>query len=173
MAKVGAIIGISAAALVVIIAAVFLFSGVLHRGTSAADATGASNYASSGAQTGAPNNAQAASQNSQGSSQQNKIKFADTRYANYAYDISDNATSQRETAALAGFDVKKSQNTDGSLRITLKALEPQYHDQSYTVSPGQKLYFIEGSFGDDSGKSEYSLGDDMAVLVDAQGYVVQ
>jgi hypothetical protein len=73
---------------------------------------------------------------------------------------------------LTGFDLQKEQLTNGSQKITLKALSPEYHDQIYTVKPGQKLYFIETSMGDDQDNLETNMGDDRAVLVDADGYIL-
>lgn len=163
LVKSRALITASAGIFILLVAAAFLLSGCTGKTNAAGRAQVTGQQASSGS----------APAGNQASSQQQKIKFADTVYAKYAYDISDNATSQRETAALAGFSVQKKQNTNGSMSITLKALEPQYHDQGFVVEPGQTLYFIEGAFGDDSGSREYSLGDDMAVVVDKNGYVIQ
>ncbi len=101
-----------------------------------------------------------------------RVRLQDTPYINYAYLISDNATSPQEEAALAGFQVQKQTLADGSLQVTLKALRQEYHDQTYVVQPGERLYFIETSFGDDRGSQEYNLGDDTGVLVDANGYII-
>lgn len=38
---------------------------------------------------------------------------------------------------------------------------------------GAKVYVIEASMGDDSGKSDFNLGDDGLVVTDAQGRIVQ
>ena len=101
-----------------------------------------------------------------------RVRLQDTRYANVAYLISDNATSPAEEAALAGFQVQRTVLPDGSMNVTLKALQPEYQDQSYVVQPGQQLYFIEASMGDDQNGQEYSLRDDTAVLTDSDGYIV-
>ena len=85
-------------------------------------------------------------------------------------DTFDDATKQ----AISGFDIQKTTNKDCSMQINLKALSSDYTHQSYTVQPGQKLYFIETSFGDDSYPSgEFNLADDHAVLVDADGYIIK
>lgn len=128
----------------------------------------ASNGAASSSQTSQPSS-QAAS--SQQTGQQ--VRFADTQYANYAYLISGNTISSNAQAALAGFQRSVTVQADGSQVVTLKALNPNYQNQQYTVQPGQQLYFIETSFGDDRAPDgEYSLGDDGAVLVDQNGYIV-
>ena len=38
---------------------------------------------------------------------------------------------------------------------------------------GARVYVIEASLGDDSGTSDYSLGDDGLVVTDGQGRIVQ
>ena len=111
---------------------------------------------------------------SSGSQQTQQIKLLDTKYRNYAYLISGATMDTATQRALAGFQVQKESQSDGSVKITLNALESQYHDQQYIVKPGQKLYFIETSFGDDSGTNGvFSLGDDGAVILDANGYITQ
>jgi hypothetical protein len=37
---------------------------------------------------------------------------------------------------------------------------------------GARVYVVEASFGDDSGNSDYNLGDDGLVVTDAQGRIV-
>jgi len=38
---------------------------------------------------------------------------------------------------------------------------------------GAVVYVVEASLGDDSGNSDYSLGDDALVVTDAQGRILQ
>jgi len=102
-----------------------------------------------------------------------KVKLSDTKYWPYSYLISTDTIGSKTQAALAGFKLERTVLADGTQNITLKALQPEYKDQSYTVLPGQKLYFIETSFGDDHANIEGSLSDDVAVLVDADGYVIK
>lgn len=102
-----------------------------------------------------------------------KIKLSDTKYWNYAYLISDDNLDAQAKVALSGFERTKEALSDGSIKITLKALSPAYRDQSYTLTAGQKLYFIETSMGDDPQFKEFNLGDDVAVKVDSDGYLVK
>jgi hypothetical protein len=37
---------------------------------------------------------------------------------------------------------------------------------------GARVYVIEASFGDDSGNTDYNLGDDGIVVTDARGRIV-
>jgi LysM repeat protein len=97
--------------------------------------------------------------------------LADSPYANYAYLISSNSLSADAQKALTGFKLTKSSNADGSTTYTLTAINPEYKTQTYTVQSGQKLYFIERNLGDDAGEERF-LGDDMALVVDAQGKIV-
>ena len=110
---------------------------------------------------------------SSSSGQAQKTKLADTRYAQYAFLISTDKYDSATQAALAGFTVDRKVLADGTQQITLNAQNPEYQTQSYTVKPGQKLYFIETSMGDDPGGQEFNLGDDRAVIVDSDGYIVQ
>lgn len=100
-------------------------------------------------------------------------KFSDQPYAKNAYLISSDTLSPDATTALAGFKMSKQTFSDGTTRIDLKALEPQYHDQSYTLQPGEQLYFIDQFLGDDQGGAEANIGDDTAVVVNGQGNVVR
>jgi hypothetical protein len=42
-----------------------------------------------------------------------------------------------------------------------------------TYPRGARVYVVESSLGDDSGSSDYNLGDDGLVVTDAQGRIVQ
>ena len=101
------------------------------------------------------------------------MKFSDQTYAKNAYLISTDTLSADATKALSGFQMTKKNLPDGTIQIDLKALESQYHDQSYTLKSGEQLYFIDKFLGDDSGGKEGGIGDDTAVIVDASGNVVQ
>jgi hypothetical protein len=100
-------------------------------------------------------------------------KFSDSKYYKNSYLISGETLSTQAQTALSGFSYSKTVNADGSITITLKAFNPEYKDQSYTLKAGQQLYFIENSFGDDSPPNgENSLQDDHAVLVDSNGNII-
>lgn len=102
-----------------------------------------------------------------------KIKFADASDAQYAYLISTDNYDAKTKAALAGFTVDRKVLSDGTQQINLIAQKSEYQSQSYTVAPGQKLYFIERFLQDDPNGEERNMGDDKAVLVDANGYIIQ
>lgn len=100
-------------------------------------------------------------------------KLADSQYANYAYLISGDSLSADAQQALTGFTMTKQATSDGGMQIILTAKQSNYHNQTYTLKPGQSLYFIETSLGDDQGDQDTMLNDDTAVIVDANGYLVQ
>lgn len=103
------------------------------------------------------------------------MKFSDSPYYHYSYLISGGALSSQAQRALAGFNLSATQNSDGTTTYTLTALESGYVSQTYTLQPGQSLYFLEGSMGDDDtmGNLDYNLGDDNAIVVDSNGNIVQ
>jgi hypothetical protein len=104
--------------------------------------------------------------------QNSGTKLSDSPYASYAHLISGDSFDAGTRQALIGFTVDKTVNTNGTTTIVLNATNPEYNTQTYTLQPGQQLYFIERNLGDDAGQ-ERNLGDDAAVIVDAQGYIVQ
>lgn len=102
----------------------------------------------------------------------NETKLSESPYANYAYLISSYPLSSEAQQAISGFNINKQANSDGTTTINLVALNPEYQNQSYTLQQGQSLYFIERSMGDDGDGSENFLGDDHAIIVDSNGYIV-
>ncbi|HTY44351.1 MAG TPA: hypothetical protein VMC80_03845 [Patescibacteria group bacterium] len=103
----------------------------------------------------------------------NETKLSDSPYANYAYLISSDTLSPEAQQAITGFQINKAANSDGTTTYNLIASNPEYQNQSYTLQPGQSLYFIERSLGDDNDGTEGFLGDDHAIIVDSNGYIVQ
>ena len=99
-------------------------------------------------------------------------KFADQDYFKTAYLISGVTLSADAKMALTGFTMTKKTMPDGTTSIMLKALKPEYKDQSYTLKTGEQLYFIEKFLQDDANGTESNIGDDGAVIVNAEGNVV-
>ena len=98
--------------------------------------------------------------------------FSDSPLSQNAYLISTPTYDANTKTALSGFDVTKKTLTDGSVQYTLNSTNPEYQTQTYTVKKGEKLYFIENLLTDDNGNTDKSMRDDTAVLVDANGYIV-
>ena len=107
------------------------------------------------------------------SAQSSVQKFSDQPYYSRSYLISAETLSPEAQAAIAGFQLTKQPQADGSVQIFLKATESQYHDQQYSLKPGEQLYFIDRTLSDDPSGKEINIGDDTAVIVDSQGNVVQ
>ncbi len=99
--------------------------------------------------------------------------FSSSQFYRYAYQIFPGALSAEAQRATTGFNVKVQNNSDGSATINLTTINQEYQNQTYSVKQGEKLYFIERSLGDDSAGEERFLGDDMAIVVNSAGYIVQ
>ena len=103
-----------------------------------------------------------------------KLKFTDQDYAKNSYLISGDAPLSADAKlVLTGYAMSKQVNTDKTVTITLKALKSEYHDQSYTLKPGEQLYFIEKFLQDDQNENETNLHDDTAAIVAADGTIVE
>ena len=99
--------------------------------------------------------------------------FANSQYVTSSYLISTTSTYNTATQrALKGFQVKKQTFVDGSLKITLIALQSEYSNQTYLVKPGEQLYFMEASSADDSISEDHAPADDRAILVSANGIIL-
>jgi len=101
-----------------------------------------------------------------------KVKLVDSPNGKFAFLISGDTINSDAKAALAGFNLDKTSNADGTTIIKLTSTNTEYVDQTYTLKNGEQLYFIERSMGDDSNNQEFNLGDDTAVIVDSEGYIV-
>ncbi len=99
--------------------------------------------------------------------------FADSPAYKHAYQIFPGQLSSDAQTALAGFDMKTENLGNNSYRITLVAKAHDYKDQSVVISDGQKLYFVETSWGDDEANQDYAYRDDYTVVVDTNGYILK
>lgn len=101
------------------------------------------------------------------------VLFSTSKYAAHAYLISTTSAYNAATqTALDGFQVNRQTLPDGSLQIQLVAQKNGYVTQTYTVEPGESLYFIEDFSGDDSVNEDANPSDDHAILVSADGYIL-
>lgn len=75
--------------------------------------------------------------------------------------------------ALAGFAVRTKDLGNGTTQVSLASKTQNDEVQYFTVSAGQKVYFVEKSFGDDSLDNDRFLGDDYGVAVDANGFILK
>ncbi len=103
------------------------------------------------------------------------LKFADQPYAQNAYLIDPASLHNMDAAtkaALAGFMVTAQTEATDTTIVNFTSENTEYHDQSYTLHSGEKLYFIEKNLGDDQNGTEKFLRDDTAVVVDQNGNIV-
>jgi hypothetical protein len=98
-------------------------------------------------------------------------KFSDSPDYQNAFLISGDTLSQTAQQALTGFQISRQMQMNGSIKINLKATETGYQDKQYTLAPGQQLYFIDKTLGDDQA-SEGNVRDDYGIVVDGQGFIV-
>jgi len=101
-----------------------------------------------------------------------KQLFSSSPLSQNAFLISTPTYDANTKTALIGFNVIQKPLADGSNEITLNSQNKEYKTQVYTVKSGEKLYFIENFLADDSGNTDRNLKDDTAVLVDADGYIM-
>ncbi len=92
-------------------------------------------------------------------------------YAQYAYQIYPGALSAAARQALAGLKVTvHPRGGDISLTAAVNG-GPASPARLYPAS--DRVYIVEVALGDDSGPTDYNLGDDSLVVTDASGRIVQ
>ena len=90
-------------------------------------------------------------------------------FASYAYRIWPGQRSSAAQAALAGLAVTVHQNGAGLSVVAGVSGQP---GSSHFYTGGARVYVIEASLGDDSGNTDYNLGDDGVIVTDAHGRIV-
>jgi hypothetical protein len=91
-------------------------------------------------------------------------------FAQYAFGIWPGTPSSAAKAALAGLSVSVRRQGAG-LSITA-GVNGQQPGAARFYPGGTHVYVVEASMGDDSGSSDYNLGDDGIVVTDAHGRIV-
>ena len=137
---------------------------------------------SSGSSTQSPSSSSSSSAGSSSStksasgSSSPKVKLgpvlSSTQYAKYAFQIYPGSESSQTKLALAGFVVKVHPGAT-SETITLAPASSPSSTQSATYAKGDKVYFIEASFSDDSGNNDYGGSDDGVVVTTPAGRIVE
>ena len=75
--------------------------------------------------------------------------------------------------ALTGFDITIKDLGNGTTQVSLPTKTQTDEVQSFIVSKGQKVYFVEKSMGDDSLGTDRNYSDDYGVAVDSSGYILK
>jgi hypothetical protein len=92
-------------------------------------------------------------------------------YASYAYQVWPGAPSAAARQAMTGLSISASRVRNG---ISVKAgVNGQPAAAARTYPGGARVYVVESSLGDDSGGSDYNLGDDGLVVTDVRGRILQ
>jgi hypothetical protein len=92
-------------------------------------------------------------------------------FASVAYQIWPGPVSSTAHQALTGLSISV-HNRGSGLAVTAAA-RGQGAAATHLYRGGMRVYVVEASLGDDSGNSDYSLGDDGLVVTDAQGRIIQ
>lgn len=123
---------------------------------------------------GSGTSAQVTTTAAQQNTNQSSILFSATQYWQYAYLVSAPTLNSSAQAAISGFRIANRSVGNGAYNLTFVSLSGSMPNESFTLKNGDRLYYIEGSFSDDSPPSgEYSLGDDGFVTTNSAGYVIQ
>lgn len=99
--------------------------------------------------------------------------LATTQYAPYAYQLYPGRESSQAHLATAGFSVSVRPTNSGIITVSISAAGSGQRAQTTTYPASDRVYFIEASFGDDSGNTEYNTGDDGIIITDRRGRIVQ
>ena len=103
-------------------------------------------------------------------------KLADNKFlaphAFLVYPVTGDLPQDTQTA-LTGWKVSSTQNSDGTATVTLTpvAAEQDDHKQAFTVTSGEKVYFIEMNPQDDQNTEDTRWMDDYGIVVDANGVI--
>jgi hypothetical protein len=92
-------------------------------------------------------------------------------YARYAFQVWPGALSAAGRAAETGLAI--SVRRQGSGLEVSAGVSGQPAGAPHFYPAGARVYVIEASLGDDSGTSDYNLGDDGIVVTDARGRIVR
>jgi hypothetical protein len=92
-------------------------------------------------------------------------------FASYAFQIWPGTQSAAAKSALTGLTI--SVHRSGSGLSVVAGVVGQASPAAHVYPGGARVYVIEASLGDDSGNSDYNLGDDGLVVTDSKGRIIQ
>jgi hypothetical protein len=92
-------------------------------------------------------------------------------FAPYSYRVWPGAPSPAARAALTGLSISVSRQGSGVLVTAGVSGQPRGAPHFYPS--GARVYVVEASMGDDSGTSDYNMGDDGLVVTNAQGRILK
>ncbi len=92
-------------------------------------------------------------------------------YSNVSYQVWPGTPSAAAKAALIGLSVSVKQQ--GSVLVVTAGVNGQSAPAPRQYAGGARVYVVEASLGDDSGNTDYNLGDDALVVTDAKGGIIR
>lgn len=92
-------------------------------------------------------------------------------YARVAYQVWPGNPSAAAKAALTGLSV--SVRRQGSVILVTASVNGQAARPARRYAGGARVYVVESALGDDSGNTDYNLGDDALVVTDANGGIIR
>ena len=92
-------------------------------------------------------------------------------YASVAFQVWPGTVSTAARQALTGLTVSVHQK--GSALSVVAGVNGQQPSAAQLYPDGARVYVVESALGDDSGNSDYNLGDDALVVTNAQGRIVR
>ncbi len=98
-------------------------------------------------------------------------KLSSQSYASYAFQVWPGPLSPAAKAAETGLVIKAQRRGAGIMVAAGAAGQPAPSPRFYPA--GARVYVIEAALGDDSGNSDYNLGDDGLVVTDSLGRILQ
>ena len=98
-------------------------------------------------------------------------KLSSQSYASYAFQEWPGPASAAAKAAATGLVITVRKHGSGIMVTAAVAGQPAPAARFYPA--GVKVYVIEATMGDDSGNSDYNLGDDGLAVTDSQGRILQ
>jgi len=98
--------------------------------------------------------------------------LSSTQYAQYAYRIYPAPENPSARLALAGFNIRVTPAT-AKITVSISAVGNSGGAQTTSYPADARVYFIEATFGDDSGNADYNYGDDGVVVTNSKGQIVE
>jgi hypothetical protein len=92
-------------------------------------------------------------------------------FASYAFQVWPGSPSAAASSALTGLSI--SVHRTGSGLSVVAGVVGQPSPAAHFYPGGARVYVIEASMGDDSGNSDYNLGDDGLAVTDSKGRIIQ
>lgn len=97
-------------------------------------------------------------------------KLSSESYAGYSYLVWPGTPTPAARAALTGLSISVHRGAAG---VQVTAGVAGGNSRTTYYPKGERVYVIEASLGDDSGNSDFNLGDDGLVVTDALGRIIR